>query len=98
MSSTIHSVPGPKETASQGLRQFSSFLSGFPSWFYSREVQMVIDILISSLAVLMAYRLRFDAGIPIRYKLSMWILMLGLPGVRMLSILLTRGYEMVCRY
>lgn len=97
MSSSNFSVPG-QETASQGLRRFSSFLAGFPRWFYSREIQMGIDILLSSLAVLIAYRLRFDVGIPLRYKISMWIMILGLPAIRMLSILLTRGYEMVWRY
>ena len=98
MSSTNLSVPGPKQTASQGLRQFSSFLAGFPSWFYSRNIQMVIDILISSLAVLMSYRLRFDAGIPTRYKLSMWIMILVFPVMRMMSVRLSRGYEMIWRY
>lgn len=98
MASTNLSVPGRKETASQGLRQFSSFLAGFPAWFYSRNIQFTIDILLSSLAVLMAYRLRFDAGIPTRYKLSMWIMILVFPAIRMLSVLFSRGYEMIWRY
>lgn len=91
-------VPTPRETASRGLRQFSSFLASFPSWFYSRELQILIDIVLSALAVLMAYRLRFDAGIPIRYRISMWALILVFPAVRTLSIYVSRGYEMIWRY
>lgn len=98
MASVNSSVPNSKETASQGLRQFSSFLAGFPSWFYSRRLQMIIDILLSALSVLIAYRLRFDAGIPVQYKISMWGLIVCFPVIRMFSVLVSHGYEMVWRY
>jgi len=98
MSSTNIPTPGTRDATSQGLRQLSSFLAGLPASFYSREVQMVIDIVLSALAVLISYRLRFDAGIPIQYRLSMWIMILVLPLARVLSVLLSRGYEIVWRY
>ncbi len=55
-------------------------------------------MVLAALAVLMAYRLRFDAGIPLGYRISMWALVVTLPVARTASIHLTRGYEMIWRY
>jgi FlaA1/EpsC-like NDP-sugar epimerase len=98
MASANSHLPNPRETASQSLRQFSSFVAGLPAWFYSRQIQMAIDIVLGALSVLVAYRLRFDAGIPMRYRISMWMLILTLPLLRMVSVRLARGYEIVWRY
>jgi FlaA1/EpsC-like NDP-sugar epimerase len=93
------SVSGSKETASQvGLRRLSHFLSGLPSEFYRREGQLAIDVILSAVAVLVAYRLRFDSGIPRAYQEGMWILAMAFPVVRMASILLVGGYEIIWRY
>ena len=98
MASSNSHLLNPRETASESLRHFSSFLAGLPSWFYSRQLQMVIDTVLGALSVLVAYRLRFDAGIPMRYRISMWMLILTLPVLRMFSVRLARGYEIVWRY
>lgn len=99
MSSSNVSAPGSKEAASQvGLRRLSHFLAGLPSEFYRREGQFAIDLILSAVAVLVAYRLRFDTGIPRAYLEGMWILAIVFPVVRMTSVLLTRGYEIIWRY
>src|SRR6185369_1320014 len=88
-----------RETASQaGLRRLSHFLAGLPSEFYRREGQFAIDVIASALAVLISYRLRFDTGIPRAYNDGMWILAMAFPLLRMSSILLARGYEIIWRY
>lgn len=99
MGSNNVSISGSKESASQiGLRRLSHFLAGLPSEFYRREGQFAIDLVVSAIAILMAYRLRFDLGIPRSYRDGMWILAMTFPVVRMASILLARGYEIVWRY
>src|SRR5512141_1156631 len=83
------SVSGSKQTASQaGLRRLSHFLAGLPSEFYRREGQFAIDVIVSAISVLVAYRLRFDSGIPRAYQDGMWILAMAFPAIRMVSILL----------
>ncbi len=92
-------LSGSKITASQvGLRRLSHFLAGLPSEFYRREGQLAIDVIVSALAVLIAYRLRFDTGIPRAYVEGMWVLAMVFPVLRMSSILLARGYEIIWRY
>ena len=99
MGSQQVSVSGLKLTASQaGLRRLSHFLAGLPSEFYRREGQLAIDVILSSVAVLVAYRLRFDGGIPRAYQDGMWILAMAFPVLRMASILLVGGYEIIWRY
>jgi FlaA1/EpsC-like NDP-sugar epimerase len=99
MGSNNISVPGSKAPASQvGLRRLSHFLAGLPSEFYRREGQLAIDVIVSAIAVLIAFRLRFDLGIPRTYREGMWILAMTVPAARMASILLARGYEIIWRY
>lgn len=99
MGSNNVSISGSKESASQvGLRRVSHFLAGLPSEFYRREGQFAIDLIASAVAIMIAYRLRFDLGIPRSYREGMWILAMSFPVVRMASILLARGYEIVWRY
>lgn len=93
------SAKGSSQTAPQaGLREISLLLSNFPSRVYSREVQMALDLILSTMAIIVAYRFRFDTGVPPLYRASMWLLVATLPIVRMLSLLLSRGYEMIWRY
>ena len=92
-------VSEPRVTASQvGLRRLSHFLAGLPSEFYRREGQLAIDVILSAISVLVAYRLRFDNGIPRAYQDGMWILAMAFPVVRMASVLLVGGYEIIWRY
>ena len=92
-------VSGSKQTASQaGLRRLSHFLAGLPAEFYRREGQFAIDLIVSAIAVLVSYRLRFDSGIPRAYQDGMWILAMAFPVIRMASILLVGGYEIIWRY
>ncbi|MGE5112436.1 MAG: polysaccharide biosynthesis protein, partial [Acidobacteriaceae bacterium] len=99
MGSDTISISGSKETASQvGLRRISHFLAGLPAEFYRRESQLAIDLIASAIAILIAYRLRFDTGIPPIYRESMLLLAIGFPVLRMASILLVRGYEIIWRY
>ena len=99
MGSDNISISGSKETASQvGLRRISHFLAGLPAEFYRREGQLAIDLISSAIAILIAYRLRFDTGIPPIYRESMLLLAIGFPVLRMASILLARGYEIIWRY
>lgn len=99
MGSDTISISGSKETASQvGLRRISHFLAGLPAEFYRREGQLAIDLIASAIAILIAYRLRFDTGIPPIYRESMLLLAIAFPVLRMASILLARGYEIIWRY
>jgi FlaA1/EpsC-like NDP-sugar epimerase len=99
MGSKNVSVSGSKESASQlGLRRMSHLLAGLPSQFYRREGQFAIDLAASAMAIMFAYRLRFDTGIPHSYREGMWILAMSFPVLRLVSILLARGYEIVWRY
>ncbi len=76
----------------------SHILAGLPSQFYRREGQFAIDLVASAVAIMIAYRLRFDTGIPHAYRQGMWILAMTFPVIRLASILLARGYELVWRY
>jgi FlaA1/EpsC-like NDP-sugar epimerase len=99
MGSNQYSGSMSKETASQlGLRRVSHFLAGLPSEFYRREGQLAIDVILSAISVLVAYRLRFDNGIPRAYQDGMWILAMAFPVIRMASVLLVGGYEIIWRY
>jgi FlaA1/EpsC-like NDP-sugar epimerase len=92
-------ISGSKEPASQvGLRRISHLLASLPSEFYRREGQFAIDLLVSAVAIMIAYRLRFDTGIPRSYREGMWILAMTFPVARMAAILLARGYEIIWRY
>jgi FlaA1/EpsC-like NDP-sugar epimerase len=99
MTSTKVSTSGSKESASQvGLRRLSHFLAGLPSEFYRREGQFAIDLIAAAMSIMIAYRLRFDTGIPHSYREGMWILAMTFPVARLASILLARGYEIIWRY
>ncbi|HWR34983.1 MAG TPA: nucleoside-diphosphate sugar epimerase/dehydratase [Clostridia bacterium] len=80
------------------MRRVSQFLNQLPSGFYSRPMQLVIDLVLSSVAVFVAFHVRFENGLAPGFRFTMWAMIVLVPIVRWGSITALNGYEILWRY
>ena len=86
-------------------RSYSTVLSklgwaveGLPRFFFRRRFQILVDCVLSSLAIWFAYQLRFDFSVPGQHRVVMWTWALLLAFLRPLCLLGMGVYRGTWRY
>jgi len=73
-------------------------LNSLPGFLYNRINQQLLDATCSSLAVYIAFQLRFDGDVPVEIQRSMWLWVIGFGAMRVLAMRLTDAYRTIWRY
>ena len=69
-----------------------------PASFYSRALQVVVDGVLTAIALYLAYQLRFDGAVPSNVRPVMWTWMVLLPILRALVMWALGVYRIIWRY
>jgi FlaA1/EpsC-like NDP-sugar epimerase len=80
------------------LSQLGRFIDRLPRPLFSRGGQVAIDALLSSVALWLAFQLRFDFDVPLRHQQVMWLWALVLPILRPLCLWAFGIYARIWRY
>src|SRR5579884_1754710 len=98
----IHVVPagasGPMRSWRRGVYHFAATLSNVPSYFVHRQVQVALDLVLSVIAICLAFNLRFGAHVPVADRKLMLIWIALLPGLRLASFAALKVYKVIWRY
>jgi FlaA1/EpsC-like NDP-sugar epimerase len=80
------------------LKAFASFSSRLPSGLFIRANQIAIDAALTALSVYLAYQVRFDGAVPASHAVVMKEWMIALPLLRVSTMLVLKGYDVIWRY
>jgi UDP-N-acetylglucosamine 4,6-dehydratase len=80
------------------LESLARFFDRLPMAFYGRGTQMILDAALCSIALYLAFQLRFDSAVPAEYRIVMWTWVLALALARPLVMLVLGGYAAIWRY
>jgi lipopolysaccharide/colanic/teichoic acid biosynthesis glycosyltransferase len=86
-------VCAPERSRTQGLNTF-----GLESRPYSRGAQMLLDLAVYTIAALLAYTFRYEAGFLDFYRRQMWLYVAFIPPLRVLVNRCLGIYDMMWRY
>lgn len=80
------------------VSSFGWMLERLPRFFFRRKFQILIDGILSTAAIWLAYQLRFDFNVPPSHRISMWTWALLLAFLRPLCLLGLGVYRGTWRY
>src|ERR1700732_3738687 len=75
------------------LRAFYSCSRRLPSEVFVRTNQIVIDAIISSVSIYLAYQIRFDGAVPPQHAEIMWGWVMALPVLRVAVMVARKTYN-----
>jgi len=84
--------------ARRWFRPIGTAIARFPSWIFTRSVQFLIDVALASLAIVIAFLVRFDGIIPLVVRENLWSMVLVVPTVRALTVRSFGGHRTIWRY
>jgi FlaA1/EpsC-like NDP-sugar epimerase len=91
-------IPLDSRPIKSPLRSLGWAIERLPRFLFRRRVQILIDALLSTLAIWLAYQLRFDFNVPDNHRVVMWTWALLLVFLRPLCLLGMGVYRGTWRY